>query len=358
MSTIEKTVSVIVPIYNTESFLPKCLDSLCSQTLHNIELILVDDGSTDASGKMCDAYLKKYSFVKVIHQENSGVRNALRTGMQYISGEYFSFCGSDDFVTPDFYENLYNAAKQVDADIAQCGYSLYYGDENIVEYPDVLTGNAIKRVEGDCSKIMDVLLLSPPLTVRRIHRTALARKYDINFDETIKMAEDLLFSAEILMIAKKIVHVNQCGYYYRQLRVGRQTLVGDYRLLDFFLIFDKLLDFIKNNAISQEKSVVLLEVNTLTYQVLRLNDDIKQCYCDQFLNRISFRKIFTYISASFRYCWKVRSLKNFLLDALCYPLLVLAVFFCNIPVIAVPLLDFIAFMRKGGFFLRLKRRLQ
>lgn len=356
MSKSEYTVTVIVPIYNTGAFLQKCLDSLCLQTLQNIELILIDDGSTDESGEICDIYSEKYSFVKVIHQKNSGVRKALQTGMKCISGEYFSFCGSDDFVSPDFYKNLYEAAKRSDADIAQCGYSLYYSDENVISYPDSATGAVIRRANGDCSKIMDVLLLSPPLTVRRIHRTSLARKYNIGFDPNIRNSEDHLFSAQFFSVSQKVAYVDQTGYFYRQLRDGRMTLVGDMRLLDFFKIVDKFRCFLRIHSFAEGANIDLLEINTLLYPVTRMMPEVRKCYCREFIPRLTCRKVFSYTRASFVYCWKMRLLKYYILNTLCCPLLMLAAVFRRFPAVAIPLLDAVVFMRKGNFFKRLKRK--
>ena len=132
-------LSVIVPVYNTKSYLTRCLDSLVNQTLSEKEIILVDDGSNDGSEMICRQYEKRYSFIKLVRQNNSGTVVARQKGMENVHGEFFTFCDSDDFVSPDFYKNLYEAAKISDADIAQCGYSLYYSDENIISYPDSAT---------------------------------------------------------------------------------------------------------------------------------------------------------------------------------------------------------------------------
>ena len=277
--------------------------------------------------------------------------------MENVRGKYFTFCDSDDFVAPDFYKNLYDAAEKADADIAQCGYSLYYSDENIVSCPDSATGVVIRRANGDCSKIMDVLLLSPPLTVRRIHRTSLAQKFTIGFEPDIRIAEDLLFSSQMFLITKKVVYVNNDGYFYRQSRQGRQTQIGDERLMDFFLIFDKLSNFADRYIIRRKKEIASLEINTLVYQIPRLEERIRPCYYQQFLSRLTCGKLFFYTWASFVYCWKIRLLKYYALNALCCPLLMLTAVFRNVPMIAVPLLDAVVFMRKGNFFKRFKRKI-
>lgn len=121
-------VSVTVPLYNAEKYLRQCLDSLAAQTLKEIEFILVDDGSTDNSGEICDEYASKDNRFKVIHQENGGSAAARQTGLDASTGEYIIVCDSDDWVEPYMYEKLYTKAKETGADIVCCGYFAEYND--------------------------------------------------------------------------------------------------------------------------------------------------------------------------------------------------------------------------------------
>lgn len=105
-------VSVVVPIYNTEPYLERCMQSLLSQTLKDIEIILVDDGSPDCSPKMCDEYAQKDSRIKVIHKRNAGLGYARNSGLEIATGEYVAFIDSDDYIAPNMYEKLYNTAKK------------------------------------------------------------------------------------------------------------------------------------------------------------------------------------------------------------------------------------------------------
>lgn len=127
-------VSVIVPIFNTSRYLRKCLDSLAHQTLTAIEFILVDDGSTDDSGKICDEYASKDSRFRVIHQSNGGSAVARQTGLDAARGEYTIVCDSDDWVEPDMYEKLYRKAVETDADMVLCGYFAEYIDGRSLPY--------------------------------------------------------------------------------------------------------------------------------------------------------------------------------------------------------------------------------
>ena len=113
-------VSVIVPIYKVEKYLGKCVDSIINQTYKNLEIILVDDGSPDNSGKICDEYAKKDNRIKVIHKENGGLSSARNAGLDVATGEFIAFVDSDDRIHLDFVEKLYRAIKEENADIASC----------------------------------------------------------------------------------------------------------------------------------------------------------------------------------------------------------------------------------------------
>ena len=116
----QPSISVIVPVYNVEAYLPKCVESILAQTYKNLEIILVEDGTKDASGSICDEYAKKDPRIKVIHKENGGLSSARNAGMDIAKGDYFGFVDSDDWIEPEFYETLLSAALKYDADLV-CG---------------------------------------------------------------------------------------------------------------------------------------------------------------------------------------------------------------------------------------------
>lgn len=114
-------ISVIVPVYNVEQYLPKCIDSILAQTYENLEIILVEDGTRDSSGLICDEYAKKDSRIRVIHKENGGLSSARNAGMEIARGEYFGFVDSDDWIEPEMYETLLAYSQKHDADVVCCG---------------------------------------------------------------------------------------------------------------------------------------------------------------------------------------------------------------------------------------------
>lgn len=126
---MEDLISVIVPVYNTEKYLAKCIESIISQTCCNLEIILIDDGSTDNSGKMCDEYSLKDKRIKVVHKNNGGLSDARNTGIKIASGKYLSFIDSDDYIEKNMYEYLIKNMKENNADIGICGWYLVKGKD-------------------------------------------------------------------------------------------------------------------------------------------------------------------------------------------------------------------------------------
>ena len=117
-----KKISVIVPVYNVEKYLDKCIESILNQTFKNLEIILLDDGSTDNSGKMCDEYAKKDSRIKVVHKENGGISDTRNKGIDVSTGEYIGFVDSDDYISEDMFETMYNLSERYGADISVVSY--------------------------------------------------------------------------------------------------------------------------------------------------------------------------------------------------------------------------------------------
>ena len=131
-------VSIIVPIYKVENYLEKCLESIIAQTHKNLQIILIDDGSPDGCGKICDTYAKKDSRITVIHQKNMGLSAARNAGFKIVKGKYIGFVDSDDYIAADMYESLVTAIEKYDTDISMCSY--YKVENNIVskaQYPEI-----------------------------------------------------------------------------------------------------------------------------------------------------------------------------------------------------------------------------
>ena len=124
----EKLVSVIIPAYNIEDYIGRCLDSIISQTYKNLEIIVVDDGSRDHTGEILDNYAKKDRRIKVIHKENGGVSSARNKGIEAAEGDYIGFIDGDDLIESEMYKTLVDLLEEENADIAHCGYQMVFPD--------------------------------------------------------------------------------------------------------------------------------------------------------------------------------------------------------------------------------------
>ena len=202
----EIKVSVIIPIYNTEKFLPQCIESVRNQTLKNIEIILVDDGSPDSSPLLCDNYAEKDKRIKVIHKQNAGLGYARNSGLDIAVGEFVIFIDSDDFILPEMLETLYNTAKEYEADEVRSGIIYFkngkYSERKDVEDIAVFSGKEqIKKfvfdLLGPCPKEKkDVKYMMS--TCVAIHKRDVIEHYQVRFtSERQTLSEDLIFDLDL-----------------------------------------------------------------------------------------------------------------------------------------------------------------
>lgn len=219
-------ISVIVPVYNAEKYLVRCVDSIRQQTYADLEIILVDDGSPDACGRMCDEMATQDARIKVIHKQNAGQGLARNDGLAIATGMYVTFVDSDDWIGLDHIENLYNAIKEYDADAALGNHIKVSADGTMTTrmlqlQEGVFAGEAITRelllplIGADLKASRDVLINSS--VSMNLYRMDCIRSNNIRFiSERYAVAEDFYFNADYFYYAKKIVYVKEKGYYYRQ----------------------------------------------------------------------------------------------------------------------------------------------
>ena len=141
-------ISVIVPVYKVENYLDKCVRSIVDQTYHNLEIILVDDGSPDRCGELCDAWAAKDSRIRVIHKENGGLSDARNAGLAVATGEYVSFIDSDDYIAPNFLARLYDAMVQTGAEVAECAADYVDEDGNILRLRNAADMREMGKMEA------------------------------------------------------------------------------------------------------------------------------------------------------------------------------------------------------------------
>lgn len=204
-------LSVIVPVYNVESYINRCIDSILNQSYKNIEIILVDDGSTDASSAVCDKYGQKYENIIVIHKKNGGLSSARNTGLDCASGEIVGFVDSDDYIHPYMYECLIRNMVEFDADISNCKVAYLKNNKKPkdVEY----SRQAVK-----CYSNIDILkigLLKDAMYIDCACNNIYKKSLWNNIRFPIGMYhEDRATIFQTIYLAKKIVHTDFKGYFY------------------------------------------------------------------------------------------------------------------------------------------------
>ena len=201
-------VSIIVPVYQVEPYLADCLDSLLAQTYSNLEIILVDDGSTDGSGKLCDAYAERDGRVRVIHQKNAGLSAARNAGLVIARGDYYAFVDSDDVVSPFFVETLLG----LDADIAQCGFST---EEEGLAPDDQCLPDSVERLSGRdaCEALARDRTGSYTVVWNKLFRRRVFD--DLRFPQG-KQHEDEFVSWQAFWSASRVAITEAPLYFYRQ----------------------------------------------------------------------------------------------------------------------------------------------
>lgn len=205
-------VSIIVPIYNVEQYLAKCIESLLVQSLKDIEIILVDDGAIDKSPDICNEYALKDNRIRVIHKQNGGLSDARNVGIEVAQGEYIAFLDSDDWIEPRCYEFLYNHAIKQDADIAQCDYIEAYTEEVKIQLPNIIKESTYTSVEA-LKLFYGEEYVKTVVVWNKIYRRKLFEH--IRFPKG-KIHEDEFTTYKVIHKANKLVSSNVPMVYYRQ----------------------------------------------------------------------------------------------------------------------------------------------
>lgn len=210
-------VSIIIPVYNVENYLNKCLRSVVTQTYSNLEIILVDDGSTDSSPALCDKWEKSDSRIIVLHKQNGGLGSARNTGLDRAAGKYICFIDSDDYVEKNMVERLVQESETHDAQIVICG------NDNVQlrngTYHEISKNSMPKSILENNNAIANGLadLFAHYYAIpawNKLYRTSLLRLNHMRFNEHVTVAEDSLFNIPLYKLAERIVSIPDILYHY------------------------------------------------------------------------------------------------------------------------------------------------
>ena len=259
-------ITVIVPVYKVEKYLRRCIDSIIAQSYKNLEIILVDDGSPDNCGRICDEYAKKDDRIRVIHQKNGGLSAARNTGLDIATGDYIGFVDSDDYIAPDMYEKLLSLIISENADIAICNYQMVDENGQIIKTDQgiqngVLTNyQALKELQGNndgvfiiaCNKLFSA-------------KTIKTDRFPVG-----RLCEDNYIIHKLFFFSKKVAVTDSRFYYYTQ-RAGSIMRNKDLRFLT-----DEMEGFLARLQFYEEEGLT------------ELIDGCKKCILGLYRRRISY----------------------------------------------------------------------
>lgn len=290
------SVSIIIPIYNAEIYLPYCLDTIRNQTYKDLEVILVNDGSTDDSGKICDEYSKKDNKFIVIHKKNGGVSSARNAGLKIAKGRYIGFVDPDDWMEPNIVENLYKLITNNDADMSCCGY-----------YKEDIEGKIINKTSGaDPMRINNKEVLNNILNPNgyysfvwnKLFSSNIIKKNRIYFDEDIQFGEDLLFCCEYLTHSNIIIYDSTPYYHYIIHNDNITKSQFSYKKITYLTALEKI-----SNLLSDLKDV---NVSNFKTNYIRINISILMHAIEQKENN---SEIISMLNNNL-YKYKLRDLNN------------------------------------------------
>lgn len=288
-------ISVIVPIYKVEDYLPQCIDSIINQTYNNLEIILVDDGSPDKCPQICDEYAEKDNRIKVIHKENGGLSSARNAGLDIATGDYIAFVDSDDYLDVSMYQSLMEVTKKYGVDVAVCDFFELNGKKINTKSTETQKVSIIETPNDIFSH-----LLEPFPTLRFEVWNKIFKKSvigDIRF-KVGQIYEDLHFDRNIILKSPKVAHIDLPFYYYRCNRPGStNSFFKDNRFIYFdemehyFVLFEKY----KDTKLTKTYALNVLEA-CLSFYISAINlnatTEQKQKIVDQYKSyRLRFSSI-------------------------------------------------------------------
>lgn len=269
-------VSVIVAAYNIQDYIVKCLDSIANQTYRNLEVIVVDDGSSDNTGKLADEFAENDNRFIVIHKENGGVSSARNRGIDAASGDFIGFVDGDDTIEVDMYEMLVNNAVKYDADISHCGYKVIENKKETLFY-DTKQIIIQDRKKG-LLDIFEGILIEPSLGNKIFRRNIVG---NIRLDESIKINEDLYFNVLLFDKSNKSIFEDKAKYHYikRDNSATNTSLNNIRKVIDPLKVYDMIEDFYKmDTEILPYAKKMKIERNINIYNLLTLekNTELKK----------------------------------------------------------------------------------
>ena len=285
-------VSVIIPVYKVpEEWLHRCIKSAVNQTLKEIEIILVDDGSPDNCGLICDEYAAKDNRIKVIHKENGGVSSARNIGLDNATGKYIMFADADDRIEQNAADILLSYRESTKADLVVCGYyrddeKVYYKGKSVKFLPKITAAQAIA---GKYKYVLVYLW-------NKLFSKEIIDNAKIRFDETIAICEDSLFCQKYVANCNKIVCVNELLYHYETNKNSAIHAKFSKNNVTVFSAYKKIINFC-NNTYRDKKLSELLYANYYCHYIRNLRRIKNELSCEE---RVPFKYVYDFVKTNIK----------------------------------------------------------
>ncbi|MBR6477920.1 MAG: glycosyltransferase family 2 protein, partial [Lachnospiraceae bacterium] len=258
-------ISVIVPVYNVEPYLRNCLDSITGQTYKDIEILIIDDGSKDQSGAICDEYAGKDERISVFHTENKGLSAARNLGIEHAKGEWITFVDSDDWVDPDMLERALSAAEKENLDLVFWGYVREYGDHSAEKrliwvqtdkYDEKQVREKLfRRLFGIMGKELARPEYSSSFNTAwgKLYRSGIIKENGIRFVDTALIgSEDILFNVYAVAYVQSAIYLDRCMYHYRKNNAQSLTTGFDGGLFRKWQnLFDRMEEYVRKENLPE-----------------------------------------------------------------------------------------------------------
>jgi len=275
---MNELISVIVPVYNIERYIEKCIKSIINQTYQDLEIILVDDGSSDESGHVCDQYAKTDKRIQVIHKNNEGLSDARNTGLEICRGQYVGFVDGDDWIAKDMYEFLYRTLIENQADVAVCGHYIE-SDEGVF---DVECAEDSLKIYN-CREAVYAVVKD-----KEIHSYAWDKLYRKELFDGIRYpigryVQDIFTTYKIFMNASKVVCNNQPKYYYYQRQNSIQRTRGNKLNWDQFCAYKEMRENLREDYkdLNEFITICLARYGYAVYNCLLLQNKLDEKETEQ-----------------------------------------------------------------------------
>jgi glycosyltransferase involved in cell wall biosynthesis len=270
----EPLISIVIPVYNVEKYLRECLDSVVNQTMREIQIICVNDGSTDSSPAILEEYAQKDKRIEVIHQKNAGVSAARNAAYPYLKGEYTLFIDSDDWVDLQLCKKVYQKMKESEADVVLFSYVII-GDGKGKHFFSGITPED-KIYDKEKKKILHYTAAAG-----KVWKTDFLLKNHLFFPEGV-FYEDTVVYWQGILLAEKISVLPEELYYYRQ-REGSTTHKDDETTFDLFAVYRQIEMFLKENGYYSRYRNIFLEqkLGGIHYRYFQIKDELKQVFCQK-----------------------------------------------------------------------------